>query len=85
MEQRKKDGLKGDWLKIRCASTFKKHLQTAAKRESRSMANLIIMVMTKYCDEQEAMLNEKAPEYLKPKAVKPHKRRANTHYPHASE
>lgn len=86
MAQRNKEDVKGDWLKFRCTSTFKKRLAATARRESRSMANLIVLLMTKYCDEQEAEFAETPPHYLQPKSVKAHKRRSNTvHYPHGEE
>lgn len=85
MAHRGKKEVKEETLKIRCARSFKERLEAAAKRESRSMSNLIVMIMTKYCEQQEAVLSETPPLYLHPKTSKSRKRSANTQYPQGEE
>jgi|GEM_PF-5419857 len=75
MARRKKTEVKEETLKIRCARSFKDRLEAAAERESRTMSNLVVMIMTKYCDQQEAVLSETPPLYLHPKPTK--KRKGN--------
>jgi predicted DNA-binding protein len=70
MPKRDKNEVKTDWFKFRCATSFKERLEAAAKRESRTMSNLIVLIMTKYCEQQEAL-------YMQPKATKPNNRKGN--------
>ena len=65
--------VKTDWLKIRCATSFKERLEAAAKRESRTMSNLIVLIMTKYCEQQEALFE--TPK--RSKSTKVRKRKGN--------
>jgi len=76
MPKRDKNEVKTDWFKFRCATSFKERLEAAAKRESRTMSNLIVLIMTKYCEQQEALLSKTPPLYMHPK-TKPKKGKGN--------
>jgi hypothetical protein len=76
MPKQGKNEVKTDWLKIRCSTSFKERLEAAAERESRTMSNLIVMIMSKYCEQQEALLSKTPPLYMHPK-TKPTKRKGN--------
>jgi hypothetical protein len=73
MAPRGQNEVKTDWLKIRCATSFKERLEAAAKRESRTMSNLIVLIMTKYCEQQEAL----AGKPKESKSSKARKRKGN--------